>query len=124
MNRAHIHIIKETSLLASDMHNLVFCFTEHFACSYYCQCKIITFLTLNSDNIAKPRISLKGILLTMPANKIKDTSFNLGDLLFHIEVEGKCGWIIGGCMLPPPPPPARIIGGGFGPLHPAHEWCG
>ena len=46
----------------------------------------------------------------MPANKIKDTSFSLVDLLFHIEVEGKCGWIIGGgraggakCILPPSP---------------------
>ena len=35
------------------------------------QCKIITFLTLKTVNIAKLRIELKTMLLEMPSNKIK-----------------------------------------------------
>ena len=36
--------------------------------------------------------------------------------LFHMEIEGKGGWIIGGqrvCC--PPPPPLKLLGGGPGP---------
>ena len=76
------------------------------------QCQIITFLILKSDNIENSRIELKGIVLPVPSNQIKVTfiiilPFNLVHLcffLFHIEIEGKCGWIIGG--------PSQIIGGG------------
>ena len=35
------------------------------------QCQIITLLTLKTDNIAKPRIELKSILLEIPSNKTK-----------------------------------------------------
>ena len=67
------------------------------------QCQIITFLILKSDNIENSRIELKGIVLPVPSNQIKVTfiiilPFNLVHLLvflFHIEIEGKCGWIIG-----------------------------
>ena len=53
-----------SSPLAREKHDLVFCFTEHFACNYNCQgiinqCHIITYLTLKSDNIAKSRTELK-----------------------------------------------------------------
>ena len=88
------------------------------------QCQIITFLILKSDNIENSRIELKGIVLQVPSNQIKVTfiiilPFNLVHLcffLFHIEIEGKCGWSIGGAKgyvgpplkllggLPPPPP--------------------
>ena len=37
------------------------------------QCQIITFLTLNSDNIDNSRIELKGIVLPVPSNQIKVT---------------------------------------------------
>ena len=82
------------------------------------QCQIITFLILKSDNIENSRIELKGIVLQVRSNQIKVTfiiilPFNLVHhfFLFHIEIEGKCGWIIGGGggggggkgMLPPPP---------------------
>ena len=101
------------------------------------QCQIITFLILKSDNIENSRIDLKGIILQVPSNQIKVTFIilllflpsNLVHLwyffLFHIEIEGKCGWIIGGggggggggqrvgwpprnyweAWTPPPPPP-------------------
>ena len=94
------------------------------------QCQIITFLILKSDNIENSRIELKGIVLPVPSNQIKVTfiiilPFNLEQyicdfFLFHIDIEGKCGWIIGGGGpkgilahalsnywrgLPPPPPP-------------------
>ena len=85
------------------------------------QCQIITFLILKSDNIENSRIDLKGKILQVhvPSNQIKVTfiiilPFNLVHLwffLFHIEIEGKYGWIIGGgqrvCW---PPPPSQIIG--------------
>ena len=68
------------------------------------QCQIITFFILKSDNIENSRIELKGIVLQVPSNQIKVTfiiilPFNLVHLcffLFHIEIEEKCGWIIGG----------------------------
>ena len=69
------------------------------------------------------RIELRGIV---PSNLIKVTFiiilfypsawFVFDFFLFHIEIEGKCGWIIGGggggrgqrvCW-----PPSQIIGGG------------
>ena len=90
------------------------------------QCQIITFLILKSDIIENSRIELKGIVLPVPSNQIKVTviiilPFNLVHLcffLFHIIIEGKCGWINGGAKgyvgpplkllggpAPPPPPP-------------------
>ena len=64
------------------------------------QCQIIIFLTLKTDNIAKLKIELKRKLLEIPSNKIKGTYIKLYIcylvLLFHIDIEGKCGWIIGG----------------------------
>ena len=38
------------------------------------QCKIIIFITLKTDNIAKLRIELKSIVLEIPSNKIKGTN--------------------------------------------------
>ena len=97
------------------------------------QCQIITFLILKSDNIENSRIELKGIVLQVRSNQIKVTFTKLfypstwyicHFFLFHIEIEGKCGWIIGGGggggggakgMLAPP---AQIIGGGLAPPGP------
>ena len=82
------------------------------------QCQIITFLILKSDIIENSRIELRGIVLPVPSNQIKVAfiiilPFNLyiyNFFLFHIEIEGKGGWIIGGPkgMLAPP---SQIIGG-------------
>ena len=90
-------------------------------------CQIITFLILKSDNIENSRIELKGIVLQVPSNQIKvtpSTWYICDFFLFHIEIEGKCGLIIGGggrrggqrvCWLPPP----KLLGGGAAPLpHP------
>ena len=68
------------------------------------QCQIITFLILKSDIIENSRIELRGIVLPVPSNQIKVAfiiilPFNLVHLwffLFHIEIVGKGGWIIGG----------------------------
>ena len=96
-------------------------------------CQIITFLILKSDNIENSRIELKGIVLPVPSNQIKVTfiifTLQLGTFviffLFHIEIEGKCGWILLGgqrvCWPPsqimgpppspcPPPPPPNFLG--------------
>ena len=68
------------------------------------QCQIISFLILKSDIIENLSIEVKGIVLPVPSNQIKVTLFYpstkyICDFLFlllHIEIEGKCGWIIGG----------------------------
>ena len=97
-----------------------------------CQIHVITFLILKSDNIENSRIELKGIVLQVRSNQITVTfiiilPFNLVHLSFfpfHIEIEGKCGWIIGGGgakgMLPPPP--LKLLGGGAGPAPPPPPW--
>ena len=85
------------------------------------QCQIITFLFLKSDIIENSRIGLRGIVLPAPSNQIKFTFIILfypstwyicEFFLFHIEIEGKSGFIIGGGggakgMLAP----SQIIGG-------------
>ena len=38
--------------------------------------------------------------------------------LFHIEIEGKCGWIIGGAKGYVAPPPLKLLGGGAWPPPP------
>ena len=85
------------------------------------QSQIITVLILKSDIIENSRIELRGIVLPVPSNQSKVAfiiilPFNLAwyicdFFLFHIEIEGKGGWIIGGPkgMLAPP---SQIIGGG------------
>ena len=68
------------------------------------QCQIITFLILKSDNKGNSRIELRGIVLPVPSNQIKITSIIIlpstwyicDFFLFHIEIEGKCGWTIRG----------------------------
>ena len=95
------------------------------------KCQIITFLVLKSDIINNSRIELKGtvfastfkikyklhLLIFLPVNLVHLLFF-----LFHIEIEGKGGWIIGGQkgMLAPS---QTIIGGGGGaapPCPPPH----
>ena len=97
------------------------------------QCQIITFLILKSDILENSRIELRGIVLPVPSNQIKVTFIVFGTFviffLFHIEIEGKGGWIIGGGggggkgyvapplpnywgawpPLPPPPLPTPMI---------------
>ena len=68
------------------------------------QCQIITFLILKSDIIGNSRIELRGIILPAPSNQINVTCIIILPstwyicyfFLFHIEIEGKSGWIIGG----------------------------
>ena len=92
----------------------------------------LSFITMHSFTQITSRIELRGIV---PSNLIKVTfiiilfNLQLGSFffffffLFHIEIEGKCGWIIGGgggggrgqrvCW-----PPSQIIGGGAFPPPP------
>ena len=91
------------------------------------QCQIITILILKSDIIENSRTELREIVLPVPSNQIKVTfiiilPFNLVHFdffPFHIEIEGKGEWIIGGGgpkgMLAPPPPPKLLGGGGLPP---------
>ena len=89
------------------------------------QCQIITFLILKSDIIENSRIELRGIVLPVPSNQLKlhlllfypSTWYICDFFLFHIEIEGKGGWIIGGGgggggvlkgMLAPP---LKLLGG-------------
>ena len=91
------------------------------------QCRIIPFLILKSDNIENSRIELKGIVLPVPSNQIKvtfiiilhlllfypSTGYICDFFLFHIQIKGKGGWIIGGGGGKGyvAPPPSKIIGG-------------
>ena len=66
------------------------------------QCQIITFLILKSDIIENSRIELRELVLPAPSNQIKvtfsiilpSTWYICDFFLFHIEIEGKDGWII------------------------------
>ena len=87
------------------------------------QCQIITFLFLKSDK-ENSRMKLRGIVLPVPSNQLKlhlflfypSTWYICDFFLFHIEIEGKGGWIIGGVGVgkgyvgPPPPLPTPMVG--------------
>ena len=68
------------------------------------QCQIIIFLILKSDNIENSGIDLKGTILQVLSNQSKlhlflfypSTWYICDFFLFHIEIERKCGLIIGG----------------------------
>ena len=86
------------------------------------QCQIITFLILKSDIIENSRIEFRGIVLPVPSNQIKvtfviifypSTWYICDFFLFHIEIEGKGRWIIGGPKGYVAPPP-KLLGGGGG----------
>ena len=86
------------------------------------QSQMIIFLILKSDIIENSRIELRGIVLPVPSNQIKvaflllfypSTWYICDFFLFHIEIEGQGGWIIGGGggskgMLAPP---LKLLGG-------------
>ena len=75
------------------------------------------FLTLKTDSIAKLRKELRSLLLEIPSDKIKGIFIKLVHLwssfTVHIDIEGKCGWIIGGAKGYVAPPPSKIIVGGW-----------
>ena len=89
-------------------------FRRHVPTSFLInQCQIITFLILKSDIIKNSRIELKGIVCQCLQIKLMlhlllfypSTWYICDFFLFHIEIDGKGEWIIGGPkgMLPPPP---------------------
>ena len=115
------HDVVMTSMRRNDVASTSFRRHVHTR-SLINQCQIITFLILKSDILENSRIELRGVVLTVPSDQIKVTfiiilPFNLVHcdfFRFHIEIEGKGGWIIGGGggakgMLPPP---SQIIGWG------------
>ena len=93
------------------------------------QSQMIIFLILKSDIIENSRIELRGIVLPVPSNQIKvaflllfypSTWYICDFFLFHIEIEGQGGWIIGGGggVKGYVGPPSQIIGGAWPPLAP------
>ena len=115
-NSQQAHDVVTTSMRRNDVASTSF--RRHVPTRFLInQCQIITFLILKSDNIENSRIELKGIVLQVRSNQIKVTfiiilAFNLVHLsffLFHIEIEGKCGWIIGGGGYFAPPP-LKLLG--------------
>ena len=84
------------------------------------QCQIITFLILKSDIIENSRIELKEIVFQNLQIKLKlhlllfypSTWYSCDFFLFHIEIEGKGGWIIGGGAKVYFASPSQIIRGG------------
>ena len=91
------------------------------------QCQIITFLILKSDIIENSWIELRGIYFCQYLQiKLKlhlllfypSTWYTCDFFLFHIEIEGKGGWIIGGAKGYVAPPPPLILFGGLPPPPP------
>ena len=110
--------VKTTSMRRNDVASMSF--RRHVPTRFLTnQFQIITFLILKSDTIENSRIELRGIVLTVPSNQIKVTVIyyfilQLGTFviffLFHIEIEGKGGWIIGGPNGMLPPPSLKLLG--------------
>ena len=123
-NSQQAHDVVMTSMRRNDVASTSF--WRHVPTRFLInQCQIITFLIWY---YRKFKDKLRGIVLLVPSNQIKVAfiiilPFNLVHLwyfLFHIEIEGKCGWIIWGgqrvccpptlsnywgSLTPPPPPP-------------------
>ena len=87
----------------------------------------LSFITcMHSFTQITSRIELRGIV---PSNQIKVTFivilfypsawFVFDFFLFHIEIEGKCGWIIGGGE---GLPPSQIIGWASPPPPPSYAY--
>ena len=82
------------------------------------QCQIIIFLILKSDIIKNSRIELRVIVCKYHQIKLRmhlllfySSTGNICDFfLFHREIEGKGGWIIGGGQRVCWPLPSQIIG--------------
>ena len=124
-NSQQAHDVVTTSMRRNDVASTSF--RRHVPTRFLInQCQIIPFLILKSDIIQNSRIELRGIVFPAPSNQIKVTfiiilPFNLVHLiffLFHIDIEGKGGWIIWGggqrvCC--PPSQITQIIGGWLGP---------
>ena len=124
-NSQHAHDIVLTSMRHNDVSSTSF--RHHVPTRFLInQCQIITFLILKSDIIENSSIELKGIVLPVPSNQIKVTLFYPSTwyicdfFLFHLEIEGKCGWIImGGKGYVAPPSNYWGGGGGCPPLPPS-----
>ena len=102
-NSQQAHGIILTSMQRNDVTSTSF--RRHVPTRFLInQCQIITFLILKSDNIENSRVGLKGVVFPVPSKQIKvtfllfypSTWYICDFFLFHIEIEGKCGWIIGG----------------------------
>ena len=114
-NSQQAHDVKKTSIRHNNVASTSF--SHHVPTRFLInQCQKITFLILKSDIIENSRIELRGIVLPAPSNHIKVTfiiilPFNL----FHIEIEGKGGWIIRGAK-GYVGPRSQLIAGGLAPL--------
>ena len=114
-NSQQAHDIVLTSMRRNDVASTSF--RRHVPTRFLINhCQIITFLILKSYIIENSRIELKRIVLPVPSNQIKlhlllfypSTWYICDFFLFHIEIVGKSGLIIGGGakgMFAPPPPP-------------------
>ena len=92
------------------------------------QCQIIAFLILKAST--KFRIERNSFASTFKS-KLKlhlllfyaSVWYICDFFLFHIEIEGKCGWIIGGAKGYDGPPLKLLGGGGPGPPGPPSSYA-
>ena len=126
-NSQQAHDVVMTSMRRNDVASTSF--RRHVPTRFLInQCQIITFLILKSDIIENSRIELfcqylqiklkLHLLLFYPS-----TWYICVFFLFHIEIEGKCGWIIGGggqivCW-----PPLSNYWGGLAPPGPPSSYA-
>ena len=102
-NSQQAHDVVTTSMRRDDVASTSF--RRHVPTRFLInQCQTITFFILKSDIIENSRIEFRGIILPAPSNQIKvtfiiiypSTWYICDFFLFHIKIEGKGGWIIGG----------------------------
>ena len=117
-NSQQAHDVVMTSMRRNNVASMSF--RRHVPTRFLInQCQIITILILKSDIIENSRIELREIVLPVPSNQIKlhlllfyPSTWYICDFFpFHIEIEGKGRWIIGGAngYVAPPPPP-KLLG--------------
>ena len=130
-NSQHAHDVLTTSMRRNGVASTSF--RRRVPTRFFInQCQIIIFLILKSAIIETSRVELRGIVCQYLQIKLElhfllsnpSTWYSCDFFLFHIESEGKCGWIImgggakgmfpplkllGGCRLHPPPPPPLFL---------------
>ena len=97
-NSQQAHDVVMTSMRHNDVASTSF--RRHVPTRFSInQCQIITFLISNQIKVA--------FIIIFPS-----TWYICDFFLFHIEIEGKGGWIIGGAKGYVAPPPFKLLGGG------------
>ena len=118
-NSQQAHDVETTSMRRNDV--TLTSFRRHVPIRFLInQAQITAFFILKSYVIKMSRIELTGIVYQYLQMKLKlhlllfyPSAWYICDFfLFHIEIEGKCGWIIGRAKGYVALPPLKLLAGG------------